>query len=148
MGLVFRWKESEENTNIKINRRTIRKKPKVGFQFYFYNYYNHTLLPVMTPIKKKRLPVCNLTTLSVDGFGTTWQPISFTVFTTCFCGQFLLLSSLNQSRRWVKVKWDLGFAYVERVNFVIQKTEVRMFGASSCFLLFSWQHTFESSATD
>ena len=46
MGLVFGCKELEDNTNITTNRATIRKKTKVGLQFHFYDYYNHTLLPV------------------------------------------------------------------------------------------------------
>ena len=36
----------EDNTNITTNREIIRKKTMVGLQFYFYSYYNNTLLPV------------------------------------------------------------------------------------------------------
>ena len=53
----------QDNTNITTkllttNRTTIRKKTKVGLQLLFYNYYNHTLLPVNKDYRFGRIQRC------------------------------------------------------------------------------------------
>ena len=38
---------NERELEDKKQNKTIRKKAMAGLQVYFYNYYNHTLLPVL-----------------------------------------------------------------------------------------------------